>query len=46
MGYTRTGEPVVADEDVRAWLRRADPRADETSLTATFRVSAIDHGRQ
>lgn len=30
MGYTSTGEPVVAAEEVRAWLRRPDPRADET----------------
>jgi hypothetical protein len=30
MGYTSTGEPVVAAEEVRAWLRRPDARADET----------------
>jgi hypothetical protein len=30
MGYTSTGEPVVAAEEVRAWLRRPDPRGDET----------------
>jgi hypothetical protein len=30
MGYTSAGEPVVAAEEVRAWLRRPDPRADET----------------
>ena len=30
MGYTSTGEPVVSAGEVRAWLRRPDPAADET----------------
>jgi hypothetical protein len=30
MGYTSTGEPIVAAGEVRAWLRRPDPHADET----------------
>jgi hypothetical protein len=30
MGFTSTHEPVVAASEVRAWLRRPDPRADET----------------
>jgi hypothetical protein len=30
MGYTTTGEPVVAACEVRAWLRRPDPHGDET----------------
>jgi hypothetical protein len=30
MGYTSAGEPVVAAMEVRAWLRRPDPDADET----------------
>lgn len=30
MGFTSDGEPVVAACEVRAWLRRPDPRADET----------------
>jgi hypothetical protein len=30
MGFTSTGEPVVAAGEVRAWLRRPDPHADET----------------
>ncbi len=30
MGYTSTGEPVVSAGEVRAWLRRPDPLADET----------------
>jgi hypothetical protein len=30
MGYTSTGEPVVVAGEVRAWLRRPDPRGDET----------------
>jgi hypothetical protein len=30
MGYTSAGEPVVAAGEVRAWLRRPDPRGDET----------------
>jgi hypothetical protein len=30
MGYTTAGEPVVAAAEVRAWLRRPDPLADET----------------
>jgi hypothetical protein len=30
MGYTSAGEPIVAAGEVRAWLRRPDPRADET----------------
>lgn len=30
MGWTSSGEPVVAAQEVRAWLRRPDPRADET----------------
>jgi hypothetical protein len=30
MGFTSTGEPVVAASEVRAWLRRPDPRGDET----------------
>jgi hypothetical protein len=30
MGFTTAGAPVVAACEVRAWLRRPDPRADET----------------
>ena len=30
MGYTSAGEPVVSAGEVRAWLRRPDPLADET----------------
>jgi len=30
MGFTSAGEPVVAAVEVRAWLRRPDPRGDET----------------
>lgn len=30
MGFTETGEPVVAAGEVRAWLRRPDPHGDET----------------
>ena len=30
MGWTSTGEPVVAAQEVRAWLRRPDPHGDET----------------
>jgi hypothetical protein len=30
MGFTSDGEPVVAAVEVRAWLRRPDPFADET----------------
>jgi hypothetical protein len=30
MGYTSAGEPVVLAAEVRAWLRRPDPAADET----------------
>ena len=30
MGYTSAGEPVVFAAEVRAWLRRPDPAADET----------------
>jgi hypothetical protein len=30
MGYTSDGRPVVAAGEVRAWLRRPDPRGDET----------------
>jgi hypothetical protein len=30
MGYTSAGEPIVAASEVRAWLRRPDPAADET----------------
>jgi hypothetical protein len=30
MGYTSTGDPIVAAGEVRAWLRRPDPLADET----------------
>jgi hypothetical protein len=30
MGFTSGGEPVVAAEQVRRWLRRPDPHADET----------------
>ena len=30
MGRTSTGEPVVAAQEVRAWLRRPDPYGDET----------------
>ncbi len=30
MGFTSDGRPVVAAEEVRAWLRRPDPHADET----------------
>ena len=30
MGYTSDGDPVVSAAEVRAWLRRPDPHADET----------------
>ena len=30
MGYTSAGEPIVAAGEVRLWLRRPDPAADET----------------
>ena len=30
MGYTSTGEPVVSAGEVRTWLRRPDPLADQT----------------
>jgi hypothetical protein len=30
MGYTSAGDPVVAAGEVRKWLRRPDPLADET----------------
>jgi hypothetical protein len=30
MGYTSSGEPVVAAGEVRAWLRRPDPSGDLT----------------
>jgi hypothetical protein len=30
MGYTSTGDPIVAASEVRAWLRRPDPGADST----------------
>jgi hypothetical protein len=30
MGYTSAGDPVVSAGEVRAWLRRPDPLADET----------------
>ncbi|MEY2535985.1 MAG: hypothetical protein QOF29_3895 [bacterium] len=30
MGFTSAGVPVVAASEVRAWLRRPDPNADET----------------
>jgi hypothetical protein len=30
MGYTSAGEPVVAANEVRAWLRRPDPYGDHT----------------
>jgi hypothetical protein len=30
MGWTSAGEPVLAAEEVRAWLRRPDPQGDET----------------
>jgi hypothetical protein len=30
MGYTSAGDPVVAAAEVREWLRRPDPHADET----------------
>jgi hypothetical protein len=30
MGHTSAGEPVVLAAEVRAWLRRPDPAADET----------------
>ena len=30
MGFTSTGEPVVAAAEVRAWLRRPDPDGDLT----------------
>jgi hypothetical protein len=30
MGYTSAGDPIVAAGEVRAWLRRPDPLADET----------------
>lgn len=30
MGFTSDGHPVVSALEVRAWLRRPDPRADET----------------
>jgi hypothetical protein len=30
MGYTSAGEPIVSAGEVRTWLRRPDPLADET----------------
>jgi hypothetical protein len=30
MGFTSTGEPVVAASEVRTWLRRPDPYGDTT----------------
>jgi hypothetical protein len=30
MGYTSDGRPIVHAAEVRAWLRRPDPLADET----------------
>jgi hypothetical protein len=30
MGFTSDGEPVVAANEVRAWLRRPDPFGDTT----------------
>ena len=30
MGFTSAGKPVVAAGEVRTWLRRPDPRGDET----------------
>ena len=30
MGYTSDGRPIVLAAEVRAWLRRPDPAADET----------------
>jgi hypothetical protein len=30
MGYTSAGEPIVSAGEVRSWLRRPDPLADET----------------
>ena len=30
MGFTSSGDPVVAAAEVRAWLRRPDPFGDET----------------
>ena len=30
MGYTSDGDPIVAVGEVREWLRRPDPHADET----------------
>jgi hypothetical protein len=30
MGYTSDGQPIVFAGEVRAWLRRPDPLADET----------------
>jgi len=30
MGFTSAGEPIVAASEVRTWLRRPDPHADET----------------
>ena len=30
MGWTSSGDPVVAVSEVREWLRRPDPHADET----------------
>jgi hypothetical protein len=30
MGYTSAGEPIVSAAEVRSWLRRPDPAADET----------------
>jgi hypothetical protein len=30
MGYTAAGDPIVAAGEVRVWLRRPDPLADET----------------
>jgi hypothetical protein len=30
MGFTTSGQPVVAAGEVRAWLRRPDPDADCT----------------
>jgi hypothetical protein len=30
MGYTSDGQPIVLAAEVRDWLRRPDPAADET----------------
>jgi hypothetical protein len=30
LGFATSGEPVIVAAEVRAWLRRPDPQADET----------------